>query len=185
MRSKQLFSIILTLALSLSLLFVVNLGAYGVDSNVSVTVTSGILSLTIDETSYDFGTVDSTDIDNGSVSTGAGDSTYGNVLTAKSNTDWGVQVETTDSDLGTNNGYSKQLSDFQFQAAKKSSGGNFTADITSWTAITNSNQTLATGGPGANLEIGMDYKILLGMQDRGGTYSVTLTYTIFSTGGSA
>lgn len=178
MRSSR-FTIVSALVLSLALIFALNLVVVGADLDVYVTVPSS-MSLNIDSTTYDFGSITSSALDTGYVGTGRVRG-YANVLTVDSNADWQVKVKAADSNLGTNGSYTKPLGDFKFKASKKNDPYNkFTADISTYTAISDTDQILASGSPGEGLEIGVDYKILLSYQDRGGDYSVTLTYTLAS-----
>lgn len=138
--------------------------AYCADVSVNVSVDT-MVDLELDSPTYSFGSVSSTELDQGFV-----EEISASTITIKSNTGWNLTIKTTNANMGISGGYTKPISDFEW----RKSGG-------AYQAITQTETTTDTGSPSSSEQIAIDYKILMNWTvDEPGTYSITLVYKLTS-----
>lgn len=121
--------------------------------------------ITIDVSSVAFPAPTNTDLDNGYIEVSNAVS-----VTVNANTNWGLDISTSDNDLGTLGGHAKPLSDLQW---KRSIDSNWTSYSQQAVRIQSNNKKAD------DVVIPLDFRLNLNwITDAPGTISTTVTFTV-------
>lgn len=155
-------------------------GQAQVTQGSTVTLSASVVQvLTLDVSTVDFGTVGQTEYDQG-----FDEVTPAQNVTIKSNVPWQLNVK---ADAATWSytppvgmsipDPSKPASDLQWRATSTDSHISTITDT--YTAMSTTDATVATGTRGGNIQLQTHYKVLLDYeQDPAGSYTLTITYTL-------